>query len=132
MNQWLRFSSAYVTSIAMTAKRPKIVKRSTRALPVSATCQRHSLPLAESIPRLKRSQIRVRDKSKKIPQFRDAQATVSITVGGLELRLDEAQQLTLTHLAFVAYAGSLISLFGHAGPLLPIVRVVILKRCEKL
>jgi hypothetical protein len=77
---------------------------------------RQPIALAESIPRMKRSQIRVGDESKEIPEFSDAQETVSITVGRLKLRLDEAQQLTLTHLAFVACAGALISLFGHASP----------------
>jgi hypothetical protein len=74
---------------------------------------RQAIQLAESIPRMKRSQIRVRDESKKIPEFSDAQEAVPISVGRLELRLNKAQQLTLTHLAFVAYAGAVISLFGH-------------------
>jgi len=58
----------------------------------------------------------MRDESKEITELGDAQETVSITVGRLELRLDEAQQLTLTHLAFVVYARALISLFGHSNP----------------
>jgi hypothetical protein len=102
MNQWLRFSSAYVTNIAVTAKSPKLVNRSTHAPPFTQPMPRSSVALAEPIPRTKRSQIRVRDESKEVTEFCDAQETVSITVGRLELRLDEAQQLTLTHLAFVA------------------------------
>jgi hypothetical protein len=51
--------------------------------------------------------------SKEISKLGNSQETVLITVGRLELRLDEAQQLTLTHLAFLAFAGTLNSLFGH-------------------
>jgi hypothetical protein len=56
----------------------------------------------------------VRDESKEIPELGDGQETVLITVRRLELRLDEAEQLTLTHLAFSARVSALmISLFGH-------------------
>jgi hypothetical protein len=102
--------------MTVTAKRPKLVNRSTHALPLREPMLRQPIALAESIPRMKRSQIRVGDESKEIPEFSDAQETVSITVGRLELRLDEAQQLTPTHLALVIHAGALISLFGHASP----------------
>jgi hypothetical protein len=40
---------------------------------------------------MKRSQIRVGDESKEITELSNAQETVSITVGRLELRLNEAQ-----------------------------------------
>ena len=57
----------------------------------------------------------MRDKSKEITEFGDVQETVSISVGHLELGLNEEKQLTFTHRAFVVLADALTSVFGHFG-----------------
>jgi hypothetical protein len=44
----------------------------------------------------------MRDESKEIPELGDGQESISIALRRLELRLNEAQQLTLADLAFLA------------------------------
>jgi hypothetical protein len=56
----------------------------------------------------------VRHEPKKISKLRDVQLTILISIGHLELRLNEAQQLSLADLAFVAAEGALVRVFGHS------------------
>jgi hypothetical protein len=51
---------------------------------------RGAILLAISIPRTKGSQVRVCHEPKKIAKFSDVQLTVLISIGHLELRLNEA------------------------------------------
>jgi hypothetical protein len=57
----------------------------------------------------------MRDKSKKIAEFGDIQHAVLISVGHLEFSLDEAQQLVLTHGAFVVLTVAMAGAFVHVG-----------------
>jgi hypothetical protein len=71
------------------------------------------IPLAESVPRAKRSQIGMGNKSKEIAKLGNVQTTVPISVSHLEFGLNKAQQLPLAHRAFVVLWGALNCEFGH-------------------
>jgi hypothetical protein len=73
----------------------------------------------------------MRDKSKKIAEFGDIQHAVLISVGHLEFSLDEAQQLVLTHGAFVVLTVAMAGAFVHVGPPTMIVLAGISKSCQK-
>jgi hypothetical protein len=69
--------------------------------------------LAVSVPRTKRSQIRMGNEPKEIAQFGDVQLAILIAVGHLEFSFEKAQQLSLAYRAFVGTVGGLSKVVGH-------------------